>query len=1256
MARSDPRPEREDTGERSADWEALLQRGNGRRRLIGEVALVCAWVLVNEAVYLAATGGGRHHSVTSITLAWTVTAASGVLLAGALSFRRVAEHRVRQGLRDAGDALHSIEAVTEPALSFLAPDDLLEELLGRITTAVGADLAAVLLASADGDRLTLRAAVGLPEPASGGDADGTVDVPFGRGIVGAVAERRQAVVVNGVPDAARAAPPLSGALASLMAAPLLVGDTVLGVVLAGMRRRQHFRARDLRLLQLVADRAAALERARLDDAERRSRLGAEHARLHLSLLARTGEVLAGALESYDRPLEQLGAVIVPQFADWFAVDLIGADGRLQRLVHGDGGPPPPRSGVADATRGGTSPPHRHPDGDRLVAQVMASGRPHVLIAVPPGHRTEAWAAELAIDPWAPDSGSDRHQEVAQLEGALAAGIESMLVVPVHVRGLSFGALSFVTSPGRRGYRRSDLETAVGIAERVAVAVERVLLWRETRQAERAATMHAAQLRRLMEAALAVNAPLSEDQVLDVVSAHARRVLAADLAVVVSFPDEPALSTEPGRPSPGAGHDGQAPAQAGGAHRHARVEARAPRSVGEQDTEAAVAAGRLAVVSGRSLRAGEGRIEGLPGGGAPAGSELSALGYRSWMAAPVHDAGALADATRRARAHGDGRAVVVLGPPDRPFGPEEESVLVLLAQMTSVALDNARLYQAVAGSEQRLRALVESSPLAIAELDLSGRVRWCNRAADELLGWALPRGDAGTDGEHSGWRRIAGRDPAADDVLADLWRRARQGEQCVGVDVAVCRAGGEVRELSVSTAPLRDPGGAVTGILAVLEDVTERRRLLDRFHQTQRLGAMARLAGGVAHDFNNLLTVILGSSEILARALPAGTPMAEEVAAIQRAGQRAAELTARLLAVGQRRPVQAAVVDPADVVAAMSSVLGRVVGDDVVLELRAEQPRGCILIDPAELERVLVNLTINARDAMADGGSLEITTTSDGDDVCIVVRDSGCGMDATTLEHCFEPFFTTKARAEGTGLGLAAVHAAVTQAGGRIEVESAPGCGTTFTLRFPAVLPGTGSPEVGPGEAAVAGVAAQTTAVPGAAASGLADRVGATRRRSRSGPGAAGSGAERPPGRRPLELVGPPAPTGRPEEVVLVVEDEPELRRLAALVLVRRGYTVVAAADAVEALTAAERMVRPPAVLVTDVVMPGMHGVELARRLVSRWPGLPVLYVSGHFDEAEAPTAIAGERADLLPKPFTPDELARRVRLAIDRAAARAGAP
>ncbi|HUC38283.1 MAG TPA: ATP-binding protein [Acidimicrobiales bacterium] len=785
------------------------------------------------------------------------------------------------------------------------------------------------------------------------------------------------------------------------------------------------------------------DRARLKETERRSRLGAEHARLHLSVLARAGDEMSGALASYDEAMYRLVDVVVPAFADWLAVDVVDEAGEVQRVVAGD------HHGAVTSL-----PAHRHPEGDQLVRRVIVSGRDVVLANMPGVRLAES---------------SKPHEGALVVPESLAPspvpGVESMAIVPVHVRGLALGALSFVTAPGRRGFRLSDLETAHGLAERVAVAIERVLLWRESRGAEEEAVARASQLRVLMEAALAVNAPLSEPEILAVLAEHARRVMGSERAWVCTLPRSGQRPADERRPTEAslAGRE-HADAYEGEAAVMAVVSspAVAPEELGELvpavcdlvvefDQPLRSAGARRPTAIGSQQQEGDApEVDDLPDG---LQFELSRVpkAEKPWIAVPVPGA------------YGQGRRVIVLegmsgAERSSPwaqadaFGAQDESVLELLAQIASVALVNAHLYQEVRGSERRLRAVVESSPLAIAELSPGGDARWWNRATEELFGFPDPQAP---------WRIPV--HPESDAAWFEMIERSSHAVASVGTDMRGLAPDDELKELSVSSAPLFDHEGEVSGILVVAEDVTERRRVLEQMHRSQRLASMARLAGGVAHDFNNLLSVILGSSDLLARRADADERWQEEVQAIQRAGQRAAALTTQLLAVGRSREVEPEVLDPDTELSSMLPMLERVLGAGVHLELAPPKGKARIYVDPMDLERSVLNLAINARDAMSQGGSFVLSTrvvdpehrSGDGGPthgrfVAVSAADTGPGMDEQTAKRCFEPFFTTKPEGEGTGLGLFAVNAIVTQAGGRVTVDAELGRGTTITMWFPAL--------------------------------------------------------------------------------------------------------------------------------------------------------------------------------------------------------------
>jgi two-component system, cell cycle sensor histidine kinase and response regulator CckA len=394
------------------------------------------------------------------------------------------------------------------------------------------------------------------------------------------------------------------------------------------------------------------------------------------------------------------------------------------------------------------------------------------------------------------------------------------------------------------------------------------------------------------------------------------------------------------------------------------------------------------------------------------------------------------------------------------------------------------------------------------------------------------------------------------------------------------------------------------VMVLANDVTERRRLEEQFRQAQRMEAVGQLAGGVAHDFNNLLTVISGYCELLFQSLSDRVPDLRRVQEVHRAAARAASLTRQLLTFSRKQALTPQVLDLDEVVQGMVPMLSRLLGEHVCLNTTRALLLGRVKADPGQIEQVVMNLAINARDAMPDGGTLTITLTDveldaaprgvdvalrSGPHVMLAVSDTGCGMDAATRVRIFEPFFTTKEVGKGTGLGLATVYGIVQQSDGAIQVESAPGRGATFRIYLPRVEP-----------------------------------VAAT------------GGA-----------VAAPAKAAAGRETLLVVEDEHAVRTLEAEVLTGHGYRVLVAGDAQEALALEERCEETIALLVTDVVMPGRSGRELAREFVRRRPGTRVLFVSGYANDAFAQGGLLEAGSCFLQKPFSPESLAHKVRDVLD---------
>ena len=504
------------------------------------------------------------------------------------------------------------------------------------------------------------------------------------------------------------------------------------------------------------------------------------------------------------------------------------------------------------------------------------------------------------------------------------------------------------------------------------------------------------------------------------------------------------------------------------------------------------------------------------------------------------------------------------------------------------------------SEEQYRSLVDGLRDVIFALGPDGNLTALNPAFEGITGWRREEwlGRPFAELLHPDDVALAGANLRA--VVADAPRptsrlriRTREGGYRIG----------EFR----TSAQRRD--GEFAGILGVARDITDHVELEEQYRQAQKMEAVGRLAGGVAHDFNNLLTVISSYTHLALVGLPPYDQRRGMIEEIQEAAERAAALTRQLLAFSRRQVLQPKVLDLNRVVAGAEALLRRLIGEDVVLALQLEPGLGPVKADASQLEQVLMNLAVNSRDAMSQGGTLTFATSSvvvstlseaaergvpaPGRWALLRVTDTGIGMDAESRRHAFEPFFTTKEQGRGTGLGLATVYGIVQQSGGVIALESEPGRGTTFRIHLPQV-----------DEPVVA--------------------------------------VERRPARAA-------APANA--ETLLLVEDEPAVRTVAREALRTQGYTVLDAADADSALQVAAAYEGGIALLVTDVVMPGMSGRGLADRLVALRPQLRVLFVSGYAGDALQVHGVPEEGLNFLQKPFTPDGLAVKVREVLDQPSA-----
>ncbi len=533
---------------------------------------------------------------------------------------------------------------------------------------------------------------------------------------------------------------------------------------------------------------------------------------------------------------------------------------------------------------------------------------------------------------------------------------------------------------------------------------------------------------------------------------------------------------------------------------------------------------------------------------------------------------------------------------QPLNQATLDAFTSVASQIALGIDRRRSVEALRAAQQRLQHVVTTIPTVLFTMSVDGetvRPTWLSENVRDLSGYSTE------DITGPGWWReqihpddLAGSD---EKFPHELFVRGR-----TTIKYRFRCRDGAYRWFRSEMRLLRDDVGQPCEIVGSTSDITENKQLEEQFRQAQKMDAIGRLAGGVAHDFNNLLTIICGYGDLVQEQLGDEHPMSELVTEITRAGERAAGLTRQLLTFSRKQVLAPVVLDFNALLANMEKMLRRLIGENVELLVRARPGLCRVTADPGQMEQVVMNLVINARDAMPHGGKLTIelanieldeehvrkhTAARLGTHIVLSIRDTGCGMDQATQARIFEPFFTTKGPDKGTGLGLATVYGIVTQSGGHIDVESAPNCGTTFKIYIPA-------------------------------------------NRHEHSTGRTKSGRAKPP---------------RGTETVLLVEDEDSLRRFARLALEKNGYTVLEASQAADALRLCKQHPNPIHLLLTDVVMPGLSGRELAERLLQQRSKLKVLYMSGYTDDEIVRHGVLYFDTPFLQKPFTAATLTQKVR-------------
>lgn len=524
--------------------------------------------------------------------------------------------------------------------------------------------------------------------------------------------------------------------------------------------------------------------------------------------------------------------------------------------------------------------------------------------------------------------------------------------------------------------------------------------------------------------------------------------------------------------------------------------------------------------------------------------------------------------------------------------DPEKLLIVNRNVT----ERKRAEEALRQSEAGFRSVVEDAPYGIYRASTTGSFLQVNPALQNMLGYERAE-------------ELLGKDLAGDIFVHAreyqlMTKQLAESGEIKDLEMEWKRKDGAPITVKCSGRCIKDENRVLEYFEVFAEDVTEKRVLEKQLRMAQKMEAIGRLSGGIAHDFNNLLGVIIGYSGILKKTLGTDSPLSEHALEIEKAGRRAASLTKQLLAFSRQQVLTPEVLNLNTLALDMGKMLPRLLGEDIKVSLELDPELGNVKADQSQVEQVIMNLAVNARDAMPTGGTVKIGTSNReldqaytrnhpgsrvGSYVMLEVTDTGTGMDATTLTHIFEPFFTTKERGQGTGLGLATVYGIVKQSNGYIAVDSTPGKGTSFQIYLPH--------HVGP------------------------------------------SAAE--------EQKAGPAEKLHGSETILLVEDSEPLRKLAETFLEAAGFHVLSADSGEQALEVAANSRRTFDLLLTDVVMPGMNGHVLAEQLLPRHPEMKVLYMSGYTDSFIAGHGIMDPRTHLLHKPFTEEVLIQKVREVLD---------